>query len=65
MDYTHAMRAVHEMNNQRRVSLLLGAGHHLYFDNPTGFDNALIAEMLPAKIGPFSVPDVEYRYLID
>ncbi|KAI8921780.1 Alpha/Beta hydrolase protein [Entophlyctis helioformis] len=63
MDHRHAMRSVPHMPVDTRVSLVKNAGHHLYFDNPTGLSNAVMAEMLDVKPGPYSVPDVEYVYL--
>ncbi|KAL5033104.1 hypothetical protein BDV3_000120 [Batrachochytrium dendrobatidis] len=63
MDFRHAMVTAPTIPTNSRVSVIKDAGHHMYFDNPVGFDNSIIAELSNSPIGPYSVPEVEYVYL--
>eukprot|EP00842_Homolaphlyctis_polyrhiza_P003177 jgi/Hompol1/3860/HPOL_006792-RA len=64
MDYRGAMRAAYGMRPDTRVSVVYGADHHIQLDNPTGFNNVMIAEMLSnIKPGPYSIPEVEYTFI--
>jgi len=49
MDYRNALKAVKKMNVPRKVIVVGNAGHHIYLDNPTGFNDTLIAEMNSSK----------------
>ncbi|KAJ1339231.1 hypothetical protein BSLG_006369 [Batrachochytrium salamandrivorans] len=63
MNFRFAMLTAPTISTDSRVSLIKDAGHHMYFDNPSGFDNSIIAEMSDLPIGPYSVPEVEYVYM--
>ena len=63
MEYQHAMKAVQNMTVQSRIIMIQNAGHHLQFDNPEGFNNAVVAELQEKAPGPLSVPHCEYYYL--
>ncbi|KAJ3288408.1 hypothetical protein HK104_008190 [Borealophlyctis nickersoniae] len=58
MDYRAALSAVQNMKPATRVARVDGAGHHLYLDNPMGFNNAMITELTGRK--PYGIPDVQY-----
>jgi cardiolipin-specific phospholipase len=47
MDHKHAVRALQEHGNisNRKVIVLDQAGHHLYLDNPDGFNHALLEDL--------------------
>lgn len=45
MDFRGALSVVDKMSVPTRVALVDQAGHHLYLDNPTGFNASLIAEL--------------------
>ncbi|KAJ3372994.1 hypothetical protein HDU91_001676 [Kappamyces sp. JEL0680] len=47
MDHRHALKVAPRMKVPTKVAVVHGAGHHLYLDNPEGFNHALIAELNP------------------
>jgi pimeloyl-ACP methyl ester carboxylesterase len=59
MDYTHAVNVAPIMNVPTKVAVVKNAGHHLYLDNPEGFNAAVIAELKDSKIAH---PAVAYSF---
>ena len=53
MDYTHALEC---KRNDTRIAVVKGSGHHLYFDNPLVFANAILNELGT----PVDLKDIEY-----
>lgn len=49
MDHRKAEAAVETMNVPTKVITIPGAGHHVYLDNPTDFDKAVVKEMLESS----------------
>ncbi|TPX59569.1 hypothetical protein SpCBS45565_g07698 [Spizellomyces sp. 'palustris'] len=65
MDYHAAMSAVQGMKVPTRIARVSDSGHHLYLDNPMGFNNAMIAEMVNKDVARKGVEDVEYVHVND
>jgi cardiolipin-specific phospholipase len=51
MDHKHAVKALrdHGDSTHRKVVVIDQAGHHLYLDNPDGFNHALLEDLGHAK----------------
>jgi pimeloyl-ACP methyl ester carboxylesterase len=45
MDYSHALKAAPLLARETKVVLVHDAGHHLYLENPEGFNDALISDL--------------------
>jgi cardiolipin-specific phospholipase len=46
MDYRGALSVLDRFKVPTRIALVENAGHHLYLDNPEGFNASLLAEIL-------------------
>ena len=49
MDFRGALTVVDKIPVATRVALVDQAGHHLYLDNPDGFNASLKAELLSSR----------------
>jgi pimeloyl-ACP methyl ester carboxylesterase len=57
MDHSHALKTAPLLAKETKVVLVHDAGHHLYLENPDGFNDALISELK----GEFSTrKDISY-----
>ncbi|KAI9099995.1 Alpha/Beta hydrolase protein [Phlyctochytrium arcticum] len=63
MDYRMALTAASKMTVPTRVGRVKDAGHHLYLDNPLGFNRALLNEMEDVKVDVGTKGDVEYLFV--
>ncbi|KAJ3035428.1 hypothetical protein HDV00_003982 [Rhizophlyctis rosea] len=69
MDWRAGVEAAGRLEGEGRevrVARVDESGHHLYLDNPTGFNNAMIAEMTDTPVGlgrNKDVEEVDYVYV--